>query len=378
MKTKCLLFIFILILGYSCKKQHPQQSEAPITITPAAPGNFVSDLASYIDTISIVPLETQEQSLISRISKMLVLPNGNFIIPGNRFLVFSPTGQYLSSLGVQGRGPEEYPGVIDFCLSQNGKEVWLLTSTEDIIGYDIESGAFIKRIKPEKTEEHMNFDAIASGCDGSFFLFMANYNEGANEQNLNNLLHIAADGKRLHTYLPQKDYIFNIALITQSFDNQYILRPQNADNICYYLKDSIPVPRIKIDFGDKTASNKLSPDIQTYFRSDYYKFPIFIHETAEQFFFTYCGPEAREHYCVHSFASGKTITWKRTGNDSEGLFQFYGSDPDFFYGIYSDYRTSDEIPLGETDLLKRAVIEKKRIQLPEDSNPWLVKIKFKL
>ena len=377
MKTKILFCVLLLVAGYSCKTKETQQTEAQITITPAGPENFVSDLIPYIDSIAIVPLEATEESLLANIFRMLILPDGNFIIPGEQLLVFNPEGKYLFSLGQHGRGPEEYNGNVDFCLSQNGKEIWILTSTEELVGYDIESRKFIRRIKPEKLKQDLSFEAIASGHNGSFFLFIADMQETSG-QDFKNILHVSADGKQLNSYLPQKDYIFNIALITQSYDNQYILRPQNADNICYYLKDSIPVPRVKIDFGSKTAPNRLSTDIQTYFHSDYNKMPIYIHETTEQFFFTYCGPETREHYCIHSFATNKTITWKRTGNDSNALFQILSSDPEFFYGIYHDYRSPDEIPLAEIDLLKKAIIEKTHLQLSENSNPYLVKIKFKL
>lgn len=377
MKTKILFCILLLVAGYSCKTQKARQPETLITIAPAEPENFVSDLIPYIDSIAIVPLEATDESLIANIFRMLILPDGNFIIPGEQLLVFNPAGKYLFSLGQHGRGPEEYNGNIDFCLSQNGKEIWILTFMDELVGYNIESRKFIRRIKLEKPKQDLSFEAIASGHDGSFFLFITDMQESSGSD-LNNILHLSADGKQLNSYLPQKDYIFNVALITQSYDNQYILRPQNADNICYYLKDSIPLPRVKIDFGSKTAPNRLSPDIQTYFHSDYNKCPIYIHETAEQFFFAYCGPEAREHYCIHSFATNKTITWKRTGNDSNALFQILSSDPEFFYGIYRDYRSPDEIPLAEIDLLKKTIIEKTQLQLSENSNPCLVKIKFKL
>ena len=54
-----------------------------------------------------------------------------------------------------------------------------------------------------------------------------------------------------------------------------------------------------------------------------------------------------------------------------------GADKDFFYGIYNDYRDWDEILLNRQDLLKRAIIQKTHLRIPEDSNPLLVKVKFK-
>ena len=131
-------------------------------------------------------------------------------------------------------------------------------------------------------------------------------------------------GRILQKFLPRKDYGLNIALITQTSDNRYILRPQDSDNICYYLSDSLPVPRVKIDFGKETIKNRYSSDLQTYLRSDYYKMPVYIYDTRDYFYFSYCGPEATDCYCIHSFKNNKTITWERKGDDADGMFMIGG------------------------------------------------------
>ncbi len=371
----CSILILLLLSG--CKPSESPKDDTLITIIPNL-GSAVSSLFPYIDTIVTVPLEITEQSLIQHILKMLVLPNGNLLISSQgKILLFNPEGQFLFQIGRTGRGPEEYTSLEDFCLSQEGKELWIL-SGEKIVMYNTENGKFLRSVTPNKPAHCPYFNGIASGSDRSIFLYSCNMNaEVPFGEEYPCLIYYNKNGKLLQGFLPQKDYGISMALITQSYDNRYILRPQDNNNICYYLSDSLPIAQIRIDFGKKTIPNRYSPDLQTYLRADYYKMPIYFHDTREHLFFTFCGPEAREYYCLHSFGQNKNISWQRQGKDTEALFQIVSSDAEFFYGLYTDYRTREELPLQETDLLKQAIIQKNSIQLTEDMNPVLVKIRFK-
>ena len=370
-------FSFFLFLAGCGNQSKPVSIEQEI-ITPLSAGNEVDDLLPYIDSVEVVPLETTGKALIGLVGKILLLPNGNVLIKSTASMfMFSPEGKFLFQIGKNGRGPEEYLTIDDVCLSQDARELWILGGCE-IVKYSTETGRFIRKTTLELPEICNGFDAIASGPGHSAFLY---YCPQMDENNFSEdfycLYRYDEQGRILQKFLPRKDYGLNIALITQTSDNRYILRPQDSDNICYYLSDSLPVPRVKIDFGKETIKNRYSSDLQTYLRSDYYKMPVYIYDTRDYFYFSYCGPEATDCYCIHSFKNSKTITWERKGDDADGMFMIVGADKDFFYGIYNDYRDWDEILLNRQDLLKRAIIQKTHFRIPEDSNPLLVKVKFK-
>ena len=370
-------FSFFLFLAGCGNQSKPVSVEQEI-ITPLSAGNAVDDLLPYIDSVEVVPLETTGKALIGLVGKILLLPNGNVLIKSTASMImFSPEGKCLFQIGKNGRGPEEYLTIDDVCLSQDARELWILGGCE-IVKYSTETGRFIRKTTLELPEICNGFDAIASGPGHSAFLY---YCPQMDENNFSEdfycLYRYDEQGRILQKFLPRKDYGLNIALITQASDNRYILRPQDSDNICYYLSDSLPVPRVKIDFGKETIKNRYSSDLQTYLRSDYYKMPVYIYDTRDYFYFSYCGPEATDCYCIHSFKNSKTITWERKGDDADGMFMIGGADKDFFYGIYNDYRDWDEILLNRQDLLKRAIIQKTHLRIPEDSNPLLVKVKFK-
>ena len=370
-------FSFFLFLAGCGNQSKPVSVEQEI-ITPLSAGNAVNDLLPYIDSVEVVPLETTGKALIGLVGKILLLPNGNVLIKSTASMfMFSPEGKFLFQIGKNGRGPEEYLTIDDVCLSQDARELWILGGCE-IVKYSTETGRFIRKTTLELPEICNVFDAIASGPGHSAFLY---YCPQMDENNFSEdfycLYRYDEQGRILQKFLPRKDYGLNIALITQASDNRYILRPQDSDNICYYLSDSLPVPRVKIDFGKETIKNRYSSDLQTYLRSDYYKMPVYIYDTRDYFYFSYCGPEATDCYCIHSFKNNKTITWERKGDDADGMFMIGGADKDFFYGIYNDYRDWDEILLNRQDLLKRVIIQKTHLRIPEDSNPLLVKVKFK-
>ena len=370
-------FSFFLFLAGCGNQSKPVSVEQEI-ITPLSAGNAVNDLLPYIDSVEVVPLETTGKALIGLVGKILLLPNGNVLIKSTASMfMFSPEGKFLFQIGKNGRGPEEYLTIDDVCLSQDARELWILGGCE-IVKYSTETGQFIRKTTLELPEICNGFDAIASGPGHSAFLY---YCPQMDENNFSEdfycLYRYDEQGRILQKFLPRKDYGLNIALITQASDNRYILRPQDSDNICYYLSDSLPVPRVKIDFGKETIKNRYSSDLQTYLRSDYYKMPVYIYDTRDYFYFSYCGPEATDCYCIHSFKNNKTSTWERKGDDADGMFMIGGADKDFFYGIYNDYRDWDEILLNRQDLLKRVIIQKTHLRIPEDSNPLLVKVKFK-
>ena len=367
-------FSFFLFLAGCGNQSKPVSVEQEI-ITPLSAGNAVNDLLPYIDSVEVVPLETTGKALIGLVGKILLLPNGNVLIKSTASMfMFSPEGKFLFQIGKNGRGPEEYLTIDDVCLSQDARELWILGGCE-IVKYSTETGQFIRKTTLELPEICNGFDAIASGPGHSAFLY---YCPQMDENNFSEdfycLYRYDEQGRILQKFLPRKDYGLNIALITQASDNRYILRPQDSDNICYYLSDSLPVPRVKIDFGKETIKNRYSSDLQTYLRSDYYKMPVYIYDTRDYFYFSYCGPEATDCYCIHSFKNNKTITWERKGDDADGMIMIGGADKDFFYGIYNDYRDWDEILLNRQDLLKRVFIQKTHLRIPEDSNPLLVKV----
>ena len=138
---------------------------------------------------------------------------------------------------------------------------------------------------------------------------------------------------------------------------------------------------------EKIGADRYSPQdleldelIQNYVNAPYYKLPMYIHETADQLYFSCGGPEANDHFYVFNKTTLQGIHWVHDRKDATALLLAKASDKDFFYYIFNDY--NDYIPESlpiEMEPLKRYLIKEKHVNLKGDSiNPLIIKIKFQL
>lgn len=384
MKNK-YIFIIILILLWGCKKNINKSNDDLPSIYPLELSN-VTKLDQYIDSIQIIPLETTEKSYITHIRKMLITPTGNFIIqdPGGIF-AFDNQGKYLFSFGAKGRGPGEYVGVFDICITNDQKYLLALANIDEVLKYSLNDGKFIEKLTPQLPKEYPNFDAICPAKGGGYFLFAANPIEHTDFTHpFYCMLEFDKTGKMVNKMLMRKDFIFSIGLITQSHENDYLIRPLEGDKICYKVDQGEIKPYVKIDFKDKSIPTYYIFDSQKqvntdkYMFSDYYKVTIYLHETKEILYFSFCGPRALENYCLFSLSKNKGIRWERNQQDITPLFSVLASDSNYFYGIYNDYENNYTQDQSQTmEPLKKIIIENSSIQLGED-NPYIVKFKVDL
>ena len=70
----------------------------------------------------------------------------------------------------------------------------------------------------------------------------------------------------------RKDFIFSIGLITQSHENDYLIRPLEGDKICYKVDQGEIKPYVKIDFKDKSIPTYYIFDSQKQVNTDKYMF----------------------------------------------------------------------------------------------------------
>lgn len=95
---------------------------------------------SYIGTeISYIPLETNTECLIQEISKVLFSESYIFVSVFTKLYQFEKNGKFVRQIGSQGRGPEEYSSVGDFCIDDKTKEIFIINAASYkllIFGFD--------------------------------------------------------------------------------------------------------------------------------------------------------------------------------------------------------------------------------------------------
>lgn len=101
-----------------------------------------SNFEDIVDSYKLIPLETNEQSLIKEIAKIMIVNSKIYILSEN-VLCFDLQGKYLFSFGEKGRGPNEYIKANDISIS---RDVLYLHDGQQrkILAYDANSGQFLQ------------------------------------------------------------------------------------------------------------------------------------------------------------------------------------------------------------------------------------------
>jgi hypothetical protein len=114
MKMNILIFALLFIGSCTRNKQINNVNNVNIPILEKPKDLF--------NEIVLVPLETNDSSLIGNINKIYIDDTSIYILDSNQksLFVFSNKGKYLHKLHKVGRGPGEYVHIADFNVNSNG------------------------------------------------------------------------------------------------------------------------------------------------------------------------------------------------------------------------------------------------------------------
>lgn len=119
MKIHIKVFGIILLIVISCKNDLPPRALFTIQTDQVQPDSKIL-LSSLLDTIRFIYLETNPNSLIGNIDK-IVKKNGYIYISSDRkfLLKFNNKGHYINKIGEVGKGPAEFVELVDFDVNND-------------------------------------------------------------------------------------------------------------------------------------------------------------------------------------------------------------------------------------------------------------------
>lgn len=118
------LFLFVgLIFAVVCSSCHSKKKQTNYSekkgVELILQDSLMVRMPDMIDSVRYIKLETNEQCLLGYIKKLELYEGKIFIQDANGHVyVFDDTGHFLNKIGVRGRGPEEYLGMINFYLDK--------------------------------------------------------------------------------------------------------------------------------------------------------------------------------------------------------------------------------------------------------------------
>jgi len=134
---RSLYFIMLFLMLVACVNREDKHSNVYLNIDVENREKYAN--TDVFNSIEIIPMETNEKSLIGPIRFTRIVDNKFFIFVDESFntVVFDKKGQFVSnSLKAHGAGPEEYYTMIDLQYNHSLDCIEVLTQNMDIIRYD--------------------------------------------------------------------------------------------------------------------------------------------------------------------------------------------------------------------------------------------------
>jgi hypothetical protein len=262
--SNILLLLFSLNL-FSCRTGESDKPEAISGLEMINVPNKIENALQFdsiFSNVQTVPLETDDNCLIGRVTKVL-FHNDKMIILDERMnlYVFDIKGNFLNPIGKEGRGPGEYLELRDFDMDEFGN-IYIL-SYKEILKFSIE-GDYIKRISFNFEESGIHCNPLEFGVlnETRFYVWGGSVGVKENtEWKLYAMYEINDTGKIINSYFPLR------YPTTQSFEKHrftrykksFLVEPNFGINSIYALHNQELTEVYKIDFGSKNISSPV-PD----------------------------------------------------------------------------------------------------------------------
>jgi hypothetical protein len=107
--------------------------------------NFDAVHTIDINAGQIIPLETNDSSLLYEITKLIVMDDRYVIFSKSKIVVFDLSGKYLCNIGRKGQAPNEYTHIASVFVKN--EQIYLYDSMQRKINIYDKNGNFIKYLK---------------------------------------------------------------------------------------------------------------------------------------------------------------------------------------------------------------------------------------
>ena len=374
---KVLIYILLIVLVTSCNK-----------IIDISDKTLYSDLDHYqsipterlFSKIEIIPLETNEQSLIQRISKVIEYNSCLYILDSRQkaILIFDKTGKFISKIHTVGRAPSEYSLLYDIAINTYSETLDALDPMGKIITYDLK-GNYISIIY--LPHPPMAYHLISILNKDSILLHTEPY---ITTDYTFRIFSRKADSITKQFYKQQEFIAWNIKGPLQVYkDTLYYSQAIHNEvykiiNDSLYLAYSWNFGKYSYDINQMQLPDLTDPTKQMKFYKEV------MYSSKIPYTFSFSGQNDKYYYCsifmkekmVHVFQdkmSKKDIVFS-TMEENIGIFPL-SIDNEKIIGITDD----DWMPLSSLMNAKNANISNQEIlkELTDNSNPILVKYYFK-
>lgn len=291
----------------------------------------------FVEKVEVIPLETNDSSVIGIFHKGIVTGNDIFVFDFRHHLLlnFDITGNFKRKIGKEGKGPEEYLEIRDFCVT--GNHIYILDYQKihrysKITGEKEDSWSF-------DTRDGFNPMSMFVFDKDNYFLWNSNPNVRNPEQGEYYRMHQMQDGKVMEKYFKYEYPLGDDPRFYMVNEQSCYLRPMDGEDIVYKLTEDTLSAAFKIDFGDMAVTIpeiielKNSTQPNAYLKSNKFKNISNVLEVKNYILFTCNGPDAFSYEGLISKHTGSI----KIGRSYGASPRFFFSDGTFLYGYYEPF-----------------------------------------
>lgn len=259
MKYLCILFVFVF---FNCKDRQDQKriSESLVNIPITDFDTAYGKLSEFTDEIQMIPLETNDLSLLTDVEKLVMTKDFIFIIEKKNvegIFMFDRKGHFIRKIGSRGEGPDEFISCRDFSLDEKEEILYLYDiPRKRILSFSFKN-EFLKEFK-------MNYYATRfEYYNGLFYLYTENPDFG---NPLSSLVIKDKNGNIINSYYPAKKMQYSkISTVFQKTPMGLYFFQNMVDSI-FVLKQKQLDPLYFVDYKSKVMKMEDREDIRNQVR----------------------------------------------------------------------------------------------------------------
>jgi hypothetical protein len=256
---------------------------------------FTSDI---VDSIQIIPLETNSECLIDAIHQMYHIGDKYYVhcLRQRKILIFSASGKYIGNLFKVGNGPGEYIELRDFKVDDIGN-IYVLGYNK-LIKYTTDGNVIFERKLdfPDMKKYKIFPTHFVEYGDSVLFLWQGSANLSDIDVDKYYGLYRIQNEKVTNSYFLVSRLISGYFQRFYKYGNSYNIQSITGSNTIYKITPEGVFPNFEIDFGDKNIPFDLLPHeierngkLYDQIRKDknYCSFINSIHETDDYIYFAF-------------------------------------------------------------------------------------------
>ena len=274
--------------------------------------------------IDYIPLETKEQSLISKIDLVffndysinkIVFGNGYFIIKnGSRVLKFREDGKFVAVIGKTGRGPGEINQIEDLDIDKETQNVYMVSGWQKKFYVYSPYGEYIKTFNVLSYVREFRFfeDKILCFCGN---------NRGSNSNSfimIDKSGHLIKSFPNRYQFKSKSTYGFTHENLFSLFNGKVSVKELYSDTI-YTFGNMEFKPRMIIDVGKKQVTPKVRSESDMLEINANYIQPMNLLEFGDFIYYAFVNKFVQGDVRLYGFVGSKVGNYQSIINVGDGI-----------------------------------------------------------